>query len=100
MRQSRPYFAVKWQKDRTDTGRLLDDLYKIATRKNTGGWVYNRMFSDLDVIHDWGRLPSEFGLCTADEDLNLMAAYTSTVSKMRAWEDYEHARKMKKQAKN
>ena len=46
------------------------------------------------MIHDWGRLPSEFGLCDPEDDLSLMAAYSVTVSKMRAYEDYRQAQAM------
>jgi hypothetical protein len=41
------------------------------------------------VVHDWGRLPAEFGLCREEDNFAVMGAFTETVSKMRGWESQE-----------
>lgn len=40
----------------------------------------------MDTCHDWGRRPSEFGLCLAEDDLAVMRAHSGAVASMRAWE--------------
>jgi hypothetical protein len=47
----------------------------------------------IDTCHDWNRLPSEFDLCLPEDDLAVMMAYSSTVSRMRSWEAQEQERK-------
>jgi hypothetical protein len=64
---------------------------------NNGDWTYSAYFASVDVIHDWGRLPSEFGLCRPEDDMAVMTAFTSAVSHMRAWEHQEQEREMEKQ---
>jgi hypothetical protein len=47
----------------------------------------------VDVVHDWGCKPSEFGLCEEKDDLTVMAAFTSAVTKMREWESQQAKKK-------
>ena len=40
----------------------------------------------IDVLHDWKRRPSEFGLCDEKDDLAVMVAYNRDTAKMIAYE--------------
>ena len=41
---------------------------------------------EVEVVFEWHRLPSEFGLCEPEFDLTLMTAYTVAKRRMEAWE--------------
>jgi hypothetical protein len=41
----------------------------------------------LETIHFWNRLPSEFGLCSKEQDILYMSAYTLAKHDMKAVED-------------
>jgi hypothetical protein len=75
---------VQWK------GRPLADL---SLRK--GNWTYAQEFEAVETAHDWGIRPSELGICSPDEDMAVMTAYTRTISRMRAWEAQEQERKLK-----
>ena len=38
---------------------------------------------------EWGLKPSELGICSPDEDLTYMVAWTRAETKMMAWEQRE-----------
>jgi len=50
------------------------------------------MLAQLHTIREWGRLPSEFGLCAPEYDLTYMMAHDIGYGKMEAYE-YELAEK-------
>ena len=60
----------------------MDDL-------ESGRWQSNPGFALLHAAKDWGYKPSDLGLCTPEEDLLYMVAYTVTVSDMEAVERKE-----------
>lgn len=50
----------------------------------------------VGVCKSWGRLPSEMGLCSDDDNLALMVAYDKSIGSMQSWEQQEQERKNKK----
>jgi hypothetical protein len=64
----------------------------LARELDEGEWTYSLYFTLVDAAKDWGRTPSEFGLCNPEDDPSVMAAYTKTVATMRAWEHQEQER--------
>lgn len=77
-------FAVKWR-DRA--------LKSLPTRK--GEWHYSSYFAAVDAVHDWGRIPSEFGLCEGDEDLCVMQAYTDAKMRIQSYDLLLREKKVK-----
>lgn len=70
-------------------------ISRLAVKE--GEWSFSNYFALVDTCHDWGRLPSAFGLCEAKDDLAVMQAYSGTVARMRAWESQEQARMIEAQ---
>jgi hypothetical protein len=59
-------------------------LAELSTDKSK--WRHSNRLFELEVVFEWHRLPSEFGLCEPDYDLTLMAAYIIAKRKMEGWE--------------
>jgi len=53
----------------------------------------------VDTAHEWGERPSALGLCEPGEDLAVMQGYTDAVTRMRAWENQEQEREMKRRSR-
>jgi hypothetical protein len=62
-------------------------------------WEFSTFFSIVDAAHDWHEKPSFFGICDPKDDPVIMSAYSRSVARMRAIENQEQARKMKKARK-
>lgn len=45
------------------------------------------MWEQLRTAHEWGKRPSELGICDKEEDLAWMTAFTNTKAYMSAWEN-------------
>jgi len=80
---------VRWKKHKPISSLTLHD----------GDWSFSQYFALVDTCHEWGRLPSDFGLCGKDDDLAVMAAYSGTVSRMRAWEQQEQEREIEEKTR-
>ena len=52
-------------------------------------WKYSSYFAMVDTAHEWGKRPSELGLCKPAEDLAVMQVYTDTVARMRSQENLQ-----------
>ena len=72
-------------------------LQNLTTRK--GNWRYSEYFALVDTAHEWGERPSALGLCEPGEDLAVMQGYTDAVTRMRAWENQEQEREMKRRSR-
>lgn len=57
-----------------------------SLRIREGDWWHSEFYTAIHTCHDWGYKPSEFGLCLPEEDLSIMAAYTTVTGSMRGWE--------------
>lgn len=55
-----------------------------------GGYAYTL----TAVAKDWGRLPSELGVCTPDMDIAVMVAFTQTRNLMATYEQEEQEREI------
>lgn len=60
----------------------------------------NRSFITIGVLKEWGRLPSEFGLCDPEEDLLIMSAYISAKSDMDAYEQQKAEERAERAARS
>jgi hypothetical protein len=52
------------------------------------------LYGQVSVAHEWGKRPSELGICSPEDDVALMAAYTRTRQLMQAIESQETADKI------
>lgn len=83
--RSKTFFAIR----RVDRlfGRLVEKRLDELPGK-TPKWKYSEYFALVDIAYNWkGLLPSQLGLCAPEEDLIVMSAYLSSVSKMRQYEE-------------
>jgi hypothetical protein len=73
---------------------------KEIRRCNKDGGAYRGsiLFSQAGAAKEWGRLPSEFGLCRPEDDIAVMCAYEDTLGDIRAVERYEANKRARKQA--
>lgn len=53
------------------------------------------MYSQIEAAREWGRRPSEFGLCKPEDDLAVMIAYLRAKSKMQAKDNEEQEKELK-----
>src|SRR5690606_31483528 len=82
----RPTFDVRWK------GRPL----RAAARSlPAGSWSYSPGFAEVDAAHEWGMAPSAFRALD-EEDRALMQVYAESRALMRAVEEHEMARQMKR----
>lgn len=82
---------MRWKKRQTQA--------QIRRELESGEWSYSHEFSLCDTAKEWGRRPSEFGLCAPEDDYAVMLAYTRTVATMRAKEALEQRRAAEKQSR-
>jgi hypothetical protein len=68
-----------------------------SCNKNCGEYRGSILFSQAGAAKEWGRLPSEFGLCKPEDDIAVMCAYEDTLGDMRAIEKYEANKILRKQ---
>lgn len=71
-------------------------IQQIQRELEAGEWSYSESFAIADAAHEWGRKPSEFGLCQPEDDAAVMLTYTRTVAVMRAKEALEQKREAEK----
>ena len=58
-------------------------LHQLTSQSKMANWQYARNFFLCRVAKEWGRRPSEFGVCDPEEDPTFMAAYELTIQQMR-----------------
>jgi hypothetical protein len=59
-------------------------VYRNAGK--SGKWQTSLFYEYLGVIKAWGRLPSQFGICAPEEDLQYMLARERMESKINEWQ--------------
>ena len=59
-------------------------------------WKHSERLFELEVVYEWGRRPSEFGLCAPELDLTFMAAYLIAKRKMESYETKEAEREARR----
>lgn len=76
------------------------ELRSLRLPPKKEGWIHSIFFELVHTAKEWGRLPSELGLCDPEEDLLFMTAHEEVVSEMRAFEDYKAELKRLEQERN
>lgn len=68
-------------------------------KSKPGEWWASQFFAQVEVAHDWHVRPSTLGICTEDEDVAVMSAYTRTTAAMSAWDNTQSEARNARKAK-
>lgn len=77
-------------------------LKELPQGSGKKSWWHSEIMSTVGAIKEWGRLPSEFGVCAPEQDLSVMLAYENTVGAMKSYEAFiqeKEAEKLKRKKK-
>ena len=80
---------MRWKKTRP--------ISALQKELEAGEWSYSYDFVLCDAAKEWGCNPSDFGLCSPQDDPAVKLAFTRTVATMRAWERHEEKRAREQQ---
>lgn len=87
---------IAYKKSQNDPPEKWIPLSEIVNELPLGHWVHNQLLSSMDVVFEWHRLPSEFGLCDPSMNLVYMSAYTESKRQMQAVDEWQQMEEMKK----
>jgi hypothetical protein len=63
-----------------------DTLEQVRAKLKNGDWWYSDLFAKVGYAKAWGKFPSELGLCSPEENADLMFAYCMARGTMDAYE--------------
>jgi hypothetical protein len=61
--------------------------------------MYSEFYAQVGHVKEWGRLPSEFGLCSPEDDFALINSYCSVENTMKAYDAQLEVEEMERKSR-